>query len=122
VGLEEPRVSLSGHKLGLQLGHNWLLGSVAPIYIFSVIRGYPRVKYNIQTRSDVTSGQVWVRPASKILYPKSNPTVQISEPTGNIAITMRERLCVAGHWAMAVSASDTRKNAGGVVRAWWMKH
>jgi hypothetical protein len=30
---------------------------------------------------------------------------------------MCERLCVAGHWAMAVSASDARKNAGRVGHA-----
>jgi hypothetical protein len=81
VGLGELRVSPVGHKLDLQLGHNWLLGSVAPIYIFYIfsdIRGYPRVKYNIRTRPDVTSGRVWVRPVGKILYPKPNPTGRIS--------------------------------------------
>jgi hypothetical protein len=30
---------------------------------------------------------------------------------------MRVHLCVTGHWAMVVSASDARKNAGGVGRA-----
>jgi hypothetical protein len=38
---------------------NWAtVGYLAPIYIFLDIRGYLQVKYNIQTRSDVTSGRV----------------------------------------------------------------
>jgi hypothetical protein len=45
LGHLEPRVSLAGHKLGLQMGHSWLLGSYLHIF------GYPRV------------------PAGKVQYP-----------------------------------------------------
>jgi hypothetical protein len=72
LGHLEPRVSPADHKLGLQLGHNWLLLSYLHIF------GYPRVKYNIRTRPDVTSGRVSVKPVDKILHPKPNPTGRIS--------------------------------------------
>jgi hypothetical protein len=47
LGHLEPRVSLAGHKLGLQLGHSWLLLSYLHIF------GYPRV------------------PTGKVQYPNS---------------------------------------------------
>jgi hypothetical protein len=69
---------------------NWAtVGYLAPIYIFSDICGYPRVQYNIRTRSDVTSGRVWVRPAGKILYLKPNPTGRVILPSLPLGINTR---------------------------------
>jgi hypothetical protein len=55
VGLGEPRVSPAGHKLGLQLGHSWLLGSY--LHIFGYLRvPAGKVQYSNSIRCYLGSG------------------------------------------------------------------